>query len=162
MILGWYSDGNHGKYWWNMMKIRCPSNGLYSTEELPQTIWARVTTPFWAMPKLTRFFLAPLIHNQVLCTSVCCCGVFSLIQESLTHSLAFLARKNRFWPNSCRPLKPYICGVRFYPSELHHGLTVNLPPCHGCWSFLLWLLLNLFTFVCQHWINQGMTVSAWK
>ena len=27
---GWYSDGNHGKYWWNMMKFRCLSNGLCS------------------------------------------------------------------------------------------------------------------------------------
>ena len=30
MILLWYSDGNHGKYWWNMMKFRCLSNGLCS------------------------------------------------------------------------------------------------------------------------------------
>ena len=30
MILRGYADGNHGKYWCNMMKIRCLSNSLYS------------------------------------------------------------------------------------------------------------------------------------
>ena len=30
MILRWYSDWNQGKYWWNMMKIRWLSYGLYS------------------------------------------------------------------------------------------------------------------------------------
>ena len=59
MILRWYSDWNQGKYWWNMMKIRWLSNGLYSLKNCHKQFGQafRPPPPFWAMPKFTRFLL---------------------------------------------------------------------------------------------------------
>ena len=61
MILRSYSEGNQGRYWWNMMKIRCLSNGLYSLKnchkQFGQAFWPP-HPPFGQCPNLHGFFLA--------------------------------------------------------------------------------------------------------
>ena len=52
MILNSYSDGNHVKYWWNMIKIRCLRNCLYLLKNCHKPFGQR----FWPMPKETRFY----------------------------------------------------------------------------------------------------------
>ena len=77
MILRWHSDGNHGKYWWNMMKIRFLSitlNGLCSLKNCHKPFGFRPSRPFGQCPRRQEFsyrgaplarkvFRAPIIFN---------------------------------------------------------------------------------------------------
>ena len=56
IILEWYSDGYHGKYWWNMMKIRCLSNGLYSLKNRHKPFGKMFRPPFGQCPNKPAFF----------------------------------------------------------------------------------------------------------
>ena len=68
MILRWCSDGNQGKYWWNMMKIRWLSYGLYSLKNCHKQFGQafRPPPPFGQCPNLHGFFLggASLSHFE--------------------------------------------------------------------------------------------------
>ena len=66
-----YFDSDYGQRWfWDgiLKEIKVDIDEIWwklgglvwiiFTEELPQTIWAKASTPPWAMPKYTQFFLS--------------------------------------------------------------------------------------------------------
>ena len=88
----WFWDGilmEINKYWLNIMKIRCLSNVWIFTEELPQTIWARVLPPISAMPKkrLFRVWCSPNTNNQHTCSFIFLSVHFNSHIDCVTTSL---------------------------------------------------------------------------